>query len=56
MFSPTFWMKYLFRVMHIGALVVVCQSVITAKMQGQPPTGYSLLYMISGISVIISGT
>lgn len=55
MFPGMFWVKYLFRVMHIGSLVVVCQSVITAKMTGHTPTGHNLLYMLSGIFVIISG-
>ena len=55
MFPGMFWLKYLFRVMHIGSLVVVCQSAITAKLKGEPTSGHSALYMLAGILVIVSG-
>jgi hypothetical protein len=29
-----FWVKYLFRICHIGSLVVLCQAIINAKMTG----------------------
>ena len=56
MFPGIFWVKYLFRVMHIGPLVLVCQSVITAKMTGQVPVDHKVLYMLAGIFIIVSGT
>ena len=55
MFPGMFWVKYLFRVLHIGSLVVVCQAIINAKMSGKYNTTHGLLYMLAGITVIISG-
>ena len=50
-----FWVKYLFRVMHIGSLVTLCQAIISNKLAGQVVTNNPTLYMISGILVIVSG-
>ena len=55
MFTGVFWLKYLFRVLHIVSLVIVCQAIINAKMTGQISKEYGVIYMISGIIVIISG-
>lgn len=55
MFPAIFWLKYVFRVMHIGSLVVICQAVIQAKLSGEVVKDHPLLYMISGIFVIVSG-
>lgn len=55
MFPGMFWVKYLFRVLHIVSLVIVCQAIINAKMTGQISKEHGLIYMISGIIVIISG-
>ena len=56
MFPAIFWVKYIFRVMHIGSLVVICQAVIQAKLNGDIVKTNPLLYMLSGIFVITSGT
>jgi hypothetical protein len=42
--------------MHIGSLVVICQAVIHAKLTGEIVKNHPLLYMLSGIFVIVSGT
>jgi len=55
MFPAIFWLKYAFRVMHIGSLVVICQAVIQAKLTGEIVKDHPILYMVSGIFVIISG-
>jgi len=55
MITGSFLTKYFFRVCHIASLVVLCQGIITAKLTGQLQTGHPLLYMISGITVIVSG-
>lgn len=56
MFTTLFLAKYLFRVMHIGSLVLICHAVITAKMTGQIVKDHHALYMSAGILVIVSGT
>lgn len=56
MFTTLFLVKYLFRVMHIGSLVLICHAVITAKMTGQIVKDHHALYMAAGILVIVSGT
>jgi len=50
-----FWVKYLFRVLHIGSLVILCQAIINAKMTGKYNMSYGVLYMLAGITVIVSG-
>ena len=55
MFPLMFWVKYLFRVMHIGSLVVLCQGIISNKLNGAPSNAHGWLYMTSGILVIVSG-
>ena len=56
MFPGMFWVKYIFRVLHIGSLVTVCQAIINAKMTGQISKEHGVLYMVAGITVIISGS
>lgn len=34
MFPSLFWVKYFFRVLHIGSLVTICNAVITSKITG----------------------
>jgi len=55
MFPGMFWVKYLFRVLHIGSLVILCQAIINAKMTGKYNMSYGVLYMLAGITVIVSG-
>ncbi len=55
MFPSMFWVKYLFRICHIGSLVVLCQAIINAKMTGEVVSDYKALYASAGILVVISG-
>jgi hypothetical protein len=55
MFPGMFWVKYLFRICHIGSLVVLCQAIINAKMTGEVASTHKLLYATAGILVVISG-
>jgi hypothetical protein len=55
MFPGMFWVKYLFRICHIGSLVVLCQAIINAKMTGEEAVNYKFLYASAGILVVISG-
>lgn len=55
MFPGMFWVKYLFRICHIGSLVVLCQAIINAKMTGEPLAAPKWLYATAGILVVISG-
>lgn len=56
MFPGMFWVKYLFRICHIGSLVVLCQAIINAKMTGEVTRNYKMLYATAGILVVVSGT
>lgn len=56
MFPIIFWVKYLFRICHIGSLVVLCQAIINAKMTGEIVSEHKFLYATAGILVVISGT
>lgn len=56
MFPGMFWVKYLFRICHIGSLVVLCQAIINAKMTGEIVANYKWLYATAGILVVVSGT
>lgn len=55
MFPGEFWLKYFFRVCHIGSLVVLCQAIISAKITGEIVSNHKAVYMIAGIVVVISG-
>ena len=55
MFTTMFWVKYIFRVLHIGSIVTICQAVITAKLTGEIVQGHSTLYMLAGVLAIVSG-
>ncbi len=55
MFPFMFWVKYFFRVMHIGSLVTLCHAFISAKITGEIVKDHKTLYMLAGIFVIISG-
>jgi hypothetical protein len=55
MFPGEFWLKYFFRVCHIGSLVVLCQAIITSKITGEIVSNHKVVYMIAGIVVVISG-
>lgn len=56
MFPSIFWTKYIFRVLHIGSLITICQAIITAKITGEVVKDHKTLYMIAGIVAIVSGT
>lgn len=55
MFPGEFWLKYFFRVCHIGSLVVLCQAIISTKITGEIVSNHKAVYMIAGIVVVISG-
>lgn len=55
MFASTFWVKYIFRVLHVGSLITVCHAIITAKVTGEVVKDNKTLYMIAGIVAILSG-
>ena len=56
MLPASVWMKYLWRVAHIGSLVILCQGIISNWFAGELTTAaYPMLYMMSGILVILSG-
>lgn len=56
MFPSTFWVKYIFRVLHIGSLVTICHAIITAKITGNTVKEHKTLYMVAGILAMLSGT
>lgn len=55
MFPSTFWVKYIFRVLHVGSLITICHAIITAKVTGEVVKDNKTLYMIAGIVAIVSG-
>ena len=55
MFPAMFSVKYLFRICHIGSLVVLCQAIISAKITGEVVANHKWLYATAGILVVVSG-
>lgn len=55
MFPSMFWIKYFFRVLHIGSIIVVCNAIITSKITGEIVKDHKTLYMFAGIIAIVSG-
>lgn len=55
MFPSLFWIKYFFRVLHIGSIVTICNAIFTAKFTGELVKDHKTLYMAAGIVAIISG-
>lgn len=55
MFNLGFWKKYLFRVLKIVTLVLLCHQVINAKLLGKEPKHLKNFYTMNNILCIMAG-
>lgn len=50
-----FWIKYIFRVAHIGSIIGICHKTFTDFAAGSIATDNALFYTVLGIVAIASG-
>jgi hypothetical protein len=55
MFNLGFWKKYLFRVLKIVTLVLLCHQVINAKLLGKEPKHLRNFYIVNNMLCIMAG-
>lgn len=56
MLPASLWAKYIWRVIHITSLVILCQGIISNWLAGHlTTTSHPTLYLISGVLALLSG-